>query len=398
MANSLSSLNREFWTAAVQRSLWVENTAFYVANTALRNLAAGDGDTVNKPILSYPAMATYTPGTDITTQALTASNEQLSIGTWSAALVTIDDTEKVQSYYQVGQLTADRMMKIHKNKLEQAVLAEVTNSLHSIDAGNVGGSAGSDISVTTDNVPMIFTAAGTKLNAVDAPMAGRVAIVGAHTLEQLLLQQANRWTNMGDTVNQVGRIGTLFGWEVVYNNNLRFTASLALASTPTDGDTVSIAGVTFTFKATPVLAGAVDIGTDGPTSLDNLVAAINDSGTVGSTYIQLSAENRFLLTSKRSVVAVDGTTELGITGYGDIVVAETLTAAADVWSAQHQDSLFCVKGAVDLVVQIPPKVEVDRDPDQFADIVKSLLGYGKKTFADGAREMVRVKINASSWV
>jgi len=80
----------------------------------------------------------------------------------------------------------------------------------------------------------------------------------------------------------------------------------------------------------------------------------------------------------------------------DIVVSETLTATADVFSGHRQDSLFLVKGAIDLIVQIPPKVEVGRVEKQFADNIKSLLGYGKKTYADGAREMVRVKIDAST--
>ena len=66
-------------------------------------------------------------------------------------------------------------------------------------------------------------------------------------------------------------------------------------------------------------------------------------------------------------------------------------------SSARQDSLFLIKGATDLVVQIPPKVEVVRVEKQFADRVKSMVGYGKKTFADGARQMVRVKINAVNW-
>jgi hypothetical protein len=70
-----------------------------------------------------------------------------------------------------------------------------------------------------------------------------------------------------------------------------------------------------------------------------------------------------------------------------------------VFGSQLQKSLFAVRGCVDQVVQMPPKVETDRVPLQFADIIKSLLGYGVKTYADGAREMVYVKINAgtSDW-
>lgn len=404
MANSLSSLNREFWANETQKSLFVENTAVYVANTSLRNLVAGDGDTVNRPILSHPTRATYTPGSDLTDTALSASNEQLTIGTWSASSVVIDDTERVQNYYQAGQLAAKRMMKAHNNAIEQAVLAEVTNATHTIDAGSVGGSAGSNIDLTTANIPQVFTAAHVKLNAVDAPMGERIAIIGGHTLEMLQLQQAGRTTTLGDTVTQNGRVGRLFNWEIVYNNNLPYTAVLSMATQPTSGDTITIAGVVITLHATLPAAAGVDIRTDVDTTRTFLRDLINYNngtggtvaGTAGTDFSDVSSENRYIW-QKRGLLAVDSPSgdTLTITGYGDITVSETLTDATDGFTSKQQDSLFLVKGATDLVVQIPPKVEVVRVEKQFADRVKSLLGYGKKTFADGAREMVRVKINAT---
>lgn len=403
MANSLSSLNREFWANETQKSLFVENTAVYVANTSLRNLVAGDGDTVNRPILSHPTRATYTPGSDLSDTALSASNEQLSIGTYSASSVVIDDTERVQNYYQAGQIAASRMMKAHNNVIEQAVLAEVTNAGHTVDAGNVSGTAGNNIDLTTANIPQVFTSAHVKLNAVDAPMGNRIAVIGGHTLEMLQLQQAGRATTLGDTVTQNGRVGRLFNWEIVYNNNLPYTAVLSMVTQPTNGDTITIAGVTITLHATLVASAWADIRTDVDTTRTFIRDLINYgngtggtvSGTVGTDFTDVSSENRYIW-QKRGLLAVDSPSgdTLTITGYGDIVVSETLTDATDAFTSKRQDSLFLVKGATDLVVQIPPKVEVARVEKQFADRVKSLLGYGKKTFADGAREMVRVKINA----
>jgi hypothetical protein len=121
------------------------------------------------------------------------------------------------------------------------------------------------------------------------------------------------------------------------------------------------------------------------------------AGTVGTDFTDVSAENRFLW-RKRGLLAVDSPSgdTLTITGYGDIVCSETLTDATDSFTSKRQDALFCVRGCIDMIVQIPPHIEVVRDQDQFADIVKGLMGYGKKTFADGAREMVRVKIDAST--
>ena len=402
MANSLSSLNPQFWAKEAQRSLFVENKAMAIANTTLRNLVAGEGDTVTRTIVSYPASSTYTPGTDITNDTVTGSSEDLTIATWLASKVTVDDTEKVQSIIELGSNISNKMMKDHNNRIEQAVLVEVTNAVHTLDDGNVGGTSGSNAIVNTNTVPQFFIAADTKLDAQDAPKAGRTAVIGGHFLGQLKLQQAARPTAFGDGVNSRGIVTNLFGWDMLYSNNLPYTAVLTIATNPTADDTITIAGVTFKFVATLAAAGDLNIGSSAAASVANLVVALNDPATsiteaTDTGYTKLNAEDIFMLRDKRRVTAVaTSATVTTISGFGDIVVSETLTASADVWSGQRQDSLFLVRGAMDMIVQIPPKIEVVRDQDQFADIVKSLLGYGKKTYADGAREMVRVKIDAST--
>lgn len=369
-----------------------------IANTTLRNLVAGDGDTVKKVIVSYPASLTYTPGSDINSNAVSGSSETLSIATWLASRVVIDDTERAQSIIALGQNIAHKMMMDHNNRIEQAVLAEVTNSQWSLDDGNVGGTSGNNAIVNTNTIPQFFIAADTKLDAIDAPKAGRTAVVGGHFMGQLKLQQAGRPTVFGDGVNTRGVVTTLFGWDILYSNNLPYTAVLTLTVQPTDGDTVTIAGVTLTYKTTiGTNAGNVLIGASAATARANLTTLLNTPDTTASTGVALSAENVFLLRDKRRVVAVDDTsTKVTITGYGDIVVAKSMTSGSNVWGSQRQDALFLVAGSIDIVVQIPPHIEVIRDPKQFADNVKSLLGFGKKTYADGARQMVRVKIDAST--
>ena len=404
MANSLTSLNPSFWAREAQRSLFVDNKAMAIAKTTLRNLVAGEGSTVYRTILSYPSSATYTPGSDITNQTITGSSESLSIATWLASKVTIDDTEKKQSIIDIGTLVAKRMMANHNNDIEQAVLSEISNAKWSIDDGNVGGTSGNNISLNTSNITQLFTASDNKLDAVDAPKAGRTAVVGGHFLSLLKLQQANRNTVFGDGVNTRGVVTNLFGWDILYSNNLPFSATLTMATLPTHGDTITIAGVVFTFQDTLNAAGSVHITSSASTQVTSFVAALNAPKTTvaestNAGYTKVSDEDAFLLADKRRITATDGTTTITIAGYGDIVVSETLSATADVWSSQLQKSLFCVRDCIDQIVQIPPQIEVVRDPDQFADIVKSLLGYGKKTYADGAREMVYVKIaaNTSDW-
>jgi len=410
LANSLSSLNPTFWAREAQKSLFVENKAMAIANTTLRNLVAGEGDTVKRVIVSYPASSTYTPGSDITSNAITGSNESLSIATWLASRVVIDDTERAQSIIELGQNISHKMMMDHNNRIEQAVMAEVTNSIWTLDDGNVGGTAGNNATVNTSTVPQFFVAADTKLDAIDAPKAGRTAVVGGHFLGQLKLQQAARpGSVIADGVNTRGIVTTLFGWDILYSNNLPYTAVLTITVNPTTADTITIAGVKFTFNTTigTTVPGTVKVADTAANTVINLTAALNavdtsitDATTTG--FLKLASEDIFLLRDKRRIAAVaSGTnTIITLTGYGDIVVASSFTSGSNAWSGQRQDALFLVAGSIDIIVQIPPKIEVIRDNKQFADNVKSLLGFGKKTYADGARQMVRVKINAgtSDWV
>lgn len=270
---------------------------------------------------------------------------------------------------------------------------------------NVGGTSGNNMVLDTDVIPQVFVSADTKLDAIDAPKAGRTAIVGSHFTRWLKLQQAGRDTVFGDGVNSNGVVTNLFGWDIVESNNLPFTAVLTMATQPTDGDTITIAGVTITLHATLIASAWADIRTNVDTTRTFVRDLINYqngtggtvAGTVGTDFTDVSAENRFLW-RKRGLLAVDSASAdtLTVTGYGDIVVSQTLTPAADVWSAQRQDALFGIRGCIDLVVQMPPKIEITRVPKQFADHIKSMVGHGVKTFSDGAREMVRAKIDAST--
>lgn len=405
MANTISDLRPEFWAKEAQRSLFVENNAMAIANTQLRNLLAGEGRKAHRTIVSYPASATYTPGTDITNIPLTGSKEELEIDTFIASLQTIDDTEEKQSIIALGSLVMQRMMKNFNNKIEQAVLGQITNATHTLDDGNVGGTSGNNMVLNTDVIPQVFVSADTKLDAIDAPRAGRTAVVGSHFMRWLKLQQAGRDTMFGDGVNSRGIVANLFGWDIVQSNNLPYTAVLSLVTQPTNGDTITIAGVTITLHATLIASAWADIRTDVDTTRTFIRDLINYqngtngtvSGTVGTDFTDVSAENRHIW-RKRGLLAVDSPSgdTLTITGYGDITVSETLTDATDGWTSERQDALFAVRGCVDQVIQIPPKIEISREPKQFADLIKGLLGYGVKTFADGAREMVRVKIDAST--
>jgi hypothetical protein len=393
----LSSLNKEYWANEMQMPLFVENTAVFLADMEPSNVLTADGKKYHKPIISTPKTGTYTPYSAITDNQLKSSDQYLEVDQFKYANEVIDDTDKKQNFYDAASFAAQSMQKSLNNLIEQHWLSQVTSALNTVDAGSVGGTAGSYIQLTTANTIKVFTAAHTKLDSQDAPTGNRYAVVGPHTLATLREVKASRQDQLGDKVLENGIVGNWLGWTIVVNNNLPFSALLKVATQPSDGNTVTIAGVTFTFKTTlGSTAGNVLIGQDAAAARANLAAAVAGSTGAGSTYIEVSSNNRHVL-SKRSI-SMTTAEDMALSGFGDIVVSETLTNAADVWSEQKQKSVFLVRGAIDLAVQMPSKVEVVRSDTMFADKIRALEMFKAKAFDDGARLLVSVNIDASQWV
>ena len=87
-------------------------------------------------------------------------------------------------------------------------------------------------------------------------------------------------------------------------------------------DTVVIGDKTYTFKAAPSAAYEVDVGTDLETSIANLVAAINLSGTAGTEYGASHVE------AHPAVTATGSATVLSLAGRGPGAEANGLYLAA----------------------------------------------------------------------
>lgn len=386
---SLDAINKEFW-GDLQADLYVENSAVYLANRSGEDLINTEGKVLHRPIMSMPSSGTYTPYTDITFNQKSAEDQYLTVDTYKYAADEIDDTDANQTPYSLPEHSSKSIRRGLMNKVEQKFNSEFANARHSI--------SNSPVVVDSTNVIDIFAEATGILGSFDAPIATsmRSAVLGPKTIAKLLASKAIRESGLGDRVMENGLIGPYLGYNVVQNNNLPWSASLGIATQPTDGDTVSIAGVTFTFKTTlGTTAGNVLIGADAAAARANLAAAVNGTSGAGTTYVELSNENKYLLREKRGVAATSAAS-MAFTGYGDIAVSETLTAAADVWSTQRQTSIFMVRGSIDMVLQLKG-LEIIRKEAGFADLVKGMIGVGTKTFNDGATLMVKMTQDASNF-
>lgn len=386
---SLTAINQEFW-GDLQADLYVKNSAVYLANRSGENLINKEGKILHRPIMSMPSVGTYTPYTDIDFSQKSAEDQTLTVDTYKYAADEIDDTDAAQTPYSLPQHSSESIRRGLMNQVEQEFTSEFANARHSI--------SGSPVTVSSTNVVDIFAESDGILGSFDAPIdtAMRAAVLGPKTIAKLRASKAVRESGLGDRVLENGLIGPFLGYNVVMNNNLPWSATLSIGTQPTDGDTVVISGVTFTFKTTlGSTAGNVLIGADAAAARANLAAAVNGTSGAGTTYVELSNENKYLLREKRGLAATSAAS-MAFTGFGDISVSETLTASADVWSAQRQTSIFMVRGAIDLVLQLK-ELEIIRKEKGFADLVKGMIGVGTKTFNDGATLMVKMTQDASTF-
>ncbi len=386
----MDDIKQEFW-GDLQVDLYTANSAVYLANQSLESLISTNGRKAHRPILSHAQIGTYTPHSDITFTAKSATKNTLEIDTFNYSAEDIDITETNQSPYELLQHSLISIRRGLMNAFEQKYLSEISNAFHSIGGGTA-------FELSTVNVLDTFQEADSKLGAFDVPTetAMKAVVLGPNSVAKLRRSKSERETGLGDSVLANGVVGPWHGWTIVQNNNLPWSATLTVDTNPTANDTVTISGVVFKFVASiGTTAGNVLIGNDAAASRANLKAAVEGGSGAGTTYVDISATNSFILRRKRHVQCASAEGML-FTGFGDISVSETFTAATNVWSAQQQSSIFMIRGAIDAVMQFMD-LEVGSKEKGFAKLPKGIIGMGTEMFPDGQIASAKMILDASNF-
>lgn len=385
----VDALRQEFW-GDLQADLFVKNTAVYLANQRLSNLISTNGRKAHRAILSHPQVGSYTPHSDINFEQKDSKKQTLEVDTFEYAAEDIDITEQMQTSEDLVQHSLRSIRKGLNNGVEQKFLSEISNAHHDIDNGNAQ-------SISYDGILELLEEAEGQLGAYDAPYETdmRSLVLGPRTVATLRRAKAERETGLGDSTLENGVVGPWQGWNVVQNNNLPWSAKLDLATNPTDGDTISVAGVTFTFKDSTSDAGDVEIGDAVGDTAANLVDAINgDDGD----YEDIDIRDNFMLRRKRRVSAEYDSSDdqVDFEGFGDIATRDDLTDGDDGWTNEEQEAVFMIRGAIDMVLQFMD-LKVTEKEKGFADLPKGIIGVGTKTFSDGEIMMVKLTVDASGF-
>lgn len=385
-------------------------------------LAAGlkVGDTTHR---SYPtSLVANVMGADgsYEKQAVTDTDETLVIDKVYETSFYVKDLDELQNSLPVRTQYAKRSMVALFNQLDGDILGLYDQFTQTIDSGDLGGTAAQGITVTSANAKKLFFTAKrllqkqnimldngarfTGFKSEDDKNAMAVAVISPEVYQNLLEAVDGKDTAFGDKVAQSGNAGMFAGFNIFVSNALGWSASLAFATIPTAADTITINGVVLTAAANGAATNAGDfsISTTNDLAGANLVLLINGTGTAGaSTYIELSAANRLLLKNITATYSSSGDAlTLKATGKGSVVVSETLTPAADIWTTnlQVQHCLFGLANSIDVVLQKEPSLTIKDAPTTRVGkdfVTWSAAGY--KVFNDGKAQMLDAWIRTDAY-
>lgn len=351
--------------------------------------------------ISGVKVRSVTRGSASTIDALTDSSETLTINLEKEAVFHVSDGEATQTGpLNPGEVIGGQIAIKVAADLDYNIFKEVTNAYQTFDNGDLTtlASTGTPITLSSTTVPQMVTRMPAKLrrfaNQTITNMALVVDAYAAADIEQYLL---GKQFSIVESVFKNGYAGPIATASVYVSENLKSSVLFTGATTPTDGDTVIINGVTFTWNTTlTTTAGSVLISGSADAARANLVALINTPGTTTTYGTALSSANADLINQISKIVASDvaATDITTITGAGRLVVAGTRTTTTNTWSANTIHAYYGKMGAIDLVIQDLSEVDMRQTVDRRGTNVFSSYLAGIKTFADGAKKFLDVWIAA----
>lgn len=402
MANDFSADFKDIWAKEQEEVFYKTNVGLMFADTSFDS-DMRSGDVLNRTYRSSNKVQKHTRGSAVTIDYKTDTKEYLTVNGEFATGFYVDDFDKIQSDYDAAANYGRDDGMYLSNQMDSDVLGEIANASSTLDNAIFGGTAGDGISLQTGNLLQIFSSAKKAIKKLNVSTDSGLIAALSPEFEQVLVEYgAGKDTVGGDTVQTNGFIKRFMGFDCYSSNQLMNTALLALATQPTDGDTVTVGGIVFTFKTTlGTTAGNVLIGASADAARLNLTALINAPQTTTAQGVALTGDNLRTVQNQYSAVNDAGANTMAVTckGVGSTTFSETFTDATDTWTASKtiQNNLFGVKGCTTLVRQKGTNLQAKDVQDKFGKNILNGVLYGYKTFADQAKKMVNVKIAASTF-
>lgn len=347
--------------------------------------------------ISGVSVRSVTRGSASTIDSITDTAETLTINLEKEAAFHISDGEATQTGpLNPGEVIGKQVGRKVALDLDGRCFAEILNASFSFDNGDLttGTSSGTAITLSSTTVPQMTTRLGAKLRFKNNQevMTNMALVVDSYAASDISQFIISKNIDLAGAVFKNGYVGDVGSAQMYISENLPSNATLLSAGTFSDAETVTINGVVFTMKtvlgATP---GNVLIGANAAASITNLTALINAPTVTTAQGVAITSTTDLATLAQITATATSATvmTIVG-TGTGRLVLSES--AASWSWSTNTLLCYYGKKGAIDLVIQDMSPVDMRVTSDRRGTNVFSSYLAGIKTFADGAKKFLQVKI------
>lgn len=338
-----------------------------------------------------------TRGAASTIDTISDNTEQIVVNLEKETVFHLSDGEITQAGpLNPGAVIGGKIAHKLAQHLDGRCFAEVRNARNSFDAGDLTGaftSTGVGISLDSTTVPQMASRMPAKImqkENVDTNTNG-VLVVDAQAGSDITQYLLGKNIDLAGSTFRNGYTGPVHNAEMYVSENLTGEYTLTLTGVPSADETIVVAGVTATAKAVPSAAGEFDIaGTAAAqaTIIGNMLNASATGQDSATGYFEFSEADRKALNNLDISAEVDGAV-VSILGRGRFSFEETLSNATETGAL---NAYYGKRGAIDLVVQDMQEVDMRKTADRRGYNVFSSYLAGIKTFEDGAKQFMNVKL------
>lgn len=347
--------------------------------------------------LSGVLVRTVSRGSASTIDSITDSTETLTINLEKEVAFHLSDGEVTQTGPLKAMQTAGKeLARKLAIDLDGRCFAEIRNALYSFDNGDLttGTSTGTAITLSSTTVPQMVSRMGAKLRSKNNQEinTNMVLVVDSYAASDFTQYLLGKNIDLAGNVFKNGYTGDVSNAQLYVSENLPSAATLVFTGNSVNAETVTINGVVFTGVTTIGTAAGNFLvsASDSTTGITSLTGLINAPSTTSSTQVALSAADQVTISAITATATSTTVLTLAGTGTGRLTLAETQTNAT--WATNTLLCYFGKRGAIDLVVQDSKEVDVRMTADRRGNNIFSSYLAGIKTFADGAKKFLNVKI------
>lgn len=360
----------------------IERVAYDIDSVQVRSVVRGNASTID---------------------SITDSSELLNINLEKEASFHISDGEVKQAGpLNPGEIIGGKVAHKVAQDFDGRVFAEVDNANQSFDTGDLTTlvSNGTPITLSSTTVPQLASRAPAKLRKANQTLTNLCFVVDSYAASDMVQYLLGKNIDLAGSVFANGYSGDVSNAKMYVSENLMGEALLAMATNPSDTNTITYNGVVITFVAALTgaaseihIASTVDITRANLAEWFNAGGASSEAEAADTGYSAASAADQLLL---KDITATNNNTantlQLKQIGSGALTLAEGLTDAADVWSKNFIHCYFGKKGGIDAVLQDMKPVDMRPTSDRRGtNVFSSYLG-GIKTFTDGAKKFLDVHV------